>query len=119
MKKDNGFRYTLQFPAKTEEQRQVGALLEGLGSKKSALIVRAVAEYAARHPADETAIVVPVAAASPPGVTQEDVRRIVREMMQAAGESIQQDEAPFPQVTEPEDADITAMLAGLSLFSQK
>ena len=46
MKKDGKYRFTLQFPAVTEEQIAVGELLESLGNRKSALVVAAVLHFA-------------------------------------------------------------------------
>ena len=46
---DKGYRFTLQFPNRTESQVTVGELLERSGSKKSRLVVEAVAEYIERH----------------------------------------------------------------------
>lgn len=51
MKKDGKYRFNLQFPAETEEQIQVGELLERLGNRKSAVVVAALGEYLAAHPA--------------------------------------------------------------------
>ena len=50
MKKDGKYRYSLQFDAITDEQIQVGELLEKLGNRKSAIIVPALFEYIKRHP---------------------------------------------------------------------
>ena len=40
----------MQFDAITDEQIQVGELLEKLGNRKSAIIVPALFEYIKRHP---------------------------------------------------------------------
>ena len=50
MQTEKGYRFTLQFPNRTESQIMVGELLERSGSKKSRLVVEAVAEYIGRHP---------------------------------------------------------------------
>lgn len=49
MKKDGKYRFNLQFPAETEEQIQVGELLERLGNRKSAVVVAALSEYLLAH----------------------------------------------------------------------
>lgn len=51
MRKNGKYRFSLQFPAKTEEQIQAGELLERLGNRKSAVVVAALGEYLAAHPA--------------------------------------------------------------------
>ena len=51
MRKDGKYRFSLQFPAKTKEQIQAGELLERLGNRKSAVVVAALGEYLAAHPA--------------------------------------------------------------------
>ncbi|MBQ9687040.1 MAG: hypothetical protein IJV41_10940 [Oscillospiraceae bacterium] len=50
MKKDGKYRFTLQFPAVTDEQIAVGELLESMGNRKSALIVEAVRAFFDNHP---------------------------------------------------------------------
>ena len=50
--RNNGkYRFSLQFPAETEEQIQADELLERLGNRKSAVVVAALGEYLAAHPA--------------------------------------------------------------------
>ena len=51
MRKNGKYRFSLQFPAETEEQIQAGELLERLGNRKSAVVVAALGEYWAAHPA--------------------------------------------------------------------
>ena len=51
MRKNGKYRFSLQFPAETEEQIQAGELLERLGNHKSAVVVAALGEYLAVHPA--------------------------------------------------------------------
>ena len=50
LRRDDRFRFSLQWSADTEEKAKVGALLERLGNKKSDFIVLAVVEYLQRHP---------------------------------------------------------------------
>lgn len=50
MKKDNVYRFTLQFPGKTEEQIQAGDFLERLGSKKSKFLVSIICDYLRANP---------------------------------------------------------------------
>ncbi len=51
MRKNGKYRFSLQFPAETEEQIRAGELLERLGNRKSAVVVAALGEYLAAHPA--------------------------------------------------------------------
>lgn len=51
MRRNGKYRFSLQFPAETEEQIQAGELLERLGNKKSAVVVAALGEYLTAHPA--------------------------------------------------------------------
>ena len=50
MKTDNGYRFSLQFPAEDEEYRAVGDYLEALGRRKSDFIVQAVWAFLKQHP---------------------------------------------------------------------
>ena len=50
MRTEKGYKVTLQFPARTAEQRQAGEFLERLGSKKSRVVVRALTEYLQKYP---------------------------------------------------------------------
>lgn len=50
MKKNGKYRFSLQFPAESEEQIQVGELLERLGNRKSAVIVEALYSFTVAHP---------------------------------------------------------------------
>ncbi len=45
MKKDGKYRFSLQFSGDTQEKRDVGELLEGMGNRKSALIVEVLSRY--------------------------------------------------------------------------
>ena len=51
MRNNGKYRFSLQFPAETEEQIQADELLERLGNRKSAVVVAALGEYLAAHPA--------------------------------------------------------------------
>lgn len=50
MKKDGKYRFSLQFPADSEEQTHAGELLDRLGNRKSIVVVAALNEYLAAHP---------------------------------------------------------------------
>ena len=50
MKTSDGYRFGLQFRELSDAHRQVGAFLESLGNKKSAVVVTALIEYLHAHP---------------------------------------------------------------------
>lgn len=50
LRRDDRFRFSLQWSADTEEKARVGTLLERMGNKKSDFIVMAVVDYLERHP---------------------------------------------------------------------
>ena len=50
LRKDNRFRFTLQWSADTQERVAAGEFLERLANKKSDVIVLALWEYLERHP---------------------------------------------------------------------
>ena len=50
MKRDGKYRFSLQFPALTEQQIKVGDALERMGNRKSNIIVDAVSKYIDAHP---------------------------------------------------------------------
>lgn len=49
MKKDGKYRFSLQFSGDTKQKRDVGELLEGMGNRKSALIVEVLSRYILDH----------------------------------------------------------------------
>ena len=72
MRKNGKYRFTLQFPAETEEQIRAGELLERLGNRKSAVIIAALDEYLQAHPAlQNPKCKVEVNATSSPGILKE------------------------------------------------
>jgi hypothetical protein len=84
MKKEKVYRYSLQFPGKTDEQIRVGELLEQLGSRKSRLIIRAVSEYIETHP-DETAAFTLTRSAPPSAYSREELRTLLTEILAENG----------------------------------
>ena len=114
MRIDKGYRYTLQFPAYTLEQRQAGEFLERIGSKKSSVVVQAMTDYLRKNPdllEPGGTIHVTVGAR----LSREEVRAIIRE------ELARNNPPPLPEIDgAPPDADqektIDAMLANIGLF---
>lgn len=50
MKKDNTYRFNIQFRAVTDEQIQVGEFLSSLGRAKSSCIIEAIRQYMIANP---------------------------------------------------------------------
>lgn len=50
MKRDGSYRYSLKFPADSEENIRAGEMLEKYGNKKSVFIVQAINEYLDKYP---------------------------------------------------------------------
>lgn len=114
MKKNGKYRFTLQFPAETEEQIQAGELLERLGNRKSAVLVAALYEYLQAHPAlqnPECKIQITATHSYPP----EAIAKLVREMV---GEQLAQTGNMLPQETVGNSAglDVSEMLDNLEIF---
>jgi len=78
MRTEKGYKITLQFPAKTLEQRQAGEFLERLGSKKSRVVVQALTDYLQKHPdlLENGGMIRVDAVAS---LSKDEVRAIIRE----------------------------------------
>lgn len=123
LRKDDKFRFSLQWGSDTEEKVQVGLLLEQLGNRKSDFIVMAVADYVQRHPE----VVVPgvkVKITYQPRQTEAQLRETIRHMVRAAAEeylagkvqTTVKNEDPPVETIGPSEQDLDAMLAGLKLF---
>ncbi|MCM1376794.1 MAG: hypothetical protein NC245_17095 [Muribaculum sp.] len=124
MRRDDRFRFSLQWSADTEEKARVGAFLEQLGNKKSDFIVMAVMEYLEQHPE----ITIPGAKIKityQPIQTKEQLVEMVKNMASAAvkefleGKTLALANEQIEVVQEgPSEQDVDAMLAGLKLFDQ-
>ncbi len=125
MRRDDKFRFSLQWSADTQERLQAGDLLERLGNKKSDFIVMAVTDYIQRHPD----IAVPgskVKITFQATQTREQTLEMVRSMAKAALEELLADrsivlaaDGQQPDMTSsgPSEKDLDAMLAGLNFFN--
>lgn len=81
MRKNGKYRFSLQFPAETEEQIQAGELLERLGNRKSAVVVAALGEYLVAHPAlTSPECRVEITAAQ--NISSEQLREIVQQIIE-------------------------------------
>lgn len=125
LRRDDRFRFSLQWSADTEEKARVGALLEQLGNKKSDFIVIAIIDYLQRHPEMD----IPGAKVKityQPLHTKEQLLAMVREMVKTSvGEFLEgkavttaDDSLPPEMPSGPSEQDIDAMVASLKLFDQ-
>lgn len=116
MKKNGKYRFSLQFPCETEEQRKVGDLLDRLGNRKSAVVVAAVGEYILSHPElqlQNSKIEVRISS----GITQEKIEQMVRSLIDERLATLQMSEASKrEEVPEALTEDIETMLGNLDLF---
>ena len=125
MRRDDKFRFSLQWSADTEERARVGTLLDRMGNKKSDFIVMAIMEYLQRHPEADmpgAKIKIPYQ----PLHTKDQLLAMVRDMVKtsmgefmegktiASAEDNQLSEVPLG----PSEQDIDAMVASLKLFDQ-
>ena len=78
MRTEKGYRFTLQFPARSVEQQQAGAFLERLGSKKSSVVVQALTDYLQKHP-DLLEFGGTLHVGATASLSKEEVRAIIRE----------------------------------------
>jgi len=78
MRTEKGYRFTLQFPARSIEQQQAGAFLEHLGSKKSSVVVQALTDYLQKYP-DLLEFGGTIHLGATASLSKEDVRAIIRE----------------------------------------
>lgn len=115
MRRNGKYRFTLQFPADTEEQIQAGELLERLGNKKSAVLVAALCEYLQAHPALQNPackIELKATHCYPPEALAELVREMVGEQLAQAAGSMAQEPPNVPQT----GSDVAEMLENLEMF---
>ena len=122
MRRDDTFRFSLQWSADTEEKAKVGAFLEQLGNKKSDFIVMAVMEYLQRHPETSTPGV-KIKITYQPVRTEAQMRETLQDMARAAVAEFLEGKALVPATAQsqetqagPSEQDIDAMVAGLKLF---
>ena len=123
LRKDDKFRFSLQWGSDAEEKVQAGLLLEQMGNRKSDFIVTAVTEYIQRHP--EVAVPgVQIKISYQPRQTEEQLRETIRQMVKSAAEEylagksrlVEKNGEPPIEHIGPSEQDLNAMLAGLKLF---
>lgn len=125
LRRDDRFRFSLQWRADTEEKARVGALIEQLGNKKSDFIVMAVMDYLQRHP-DMDILGAKIKITYQPLHTKEQLLTMVRDMVKSSmSELLGGTPVPTAGINQPSEApqspseqDIDAMVASLKLFEQ-
>lgn len=123
LRRDDRFRFSLQWSADTEEKAKAGSFLEQLGNKKSDFIVMAVMEYLQRHP-EAAAPGGKIKITYQPLQTREQLVETVRGMVKASVDELLRgkiivpagDEQPPEQPAGPSEQDIDAMVASLKFF---
>jgi len=116
--RDN-YRFTVQWGGDTADKVQAGNALKGMWSRKSRLIVAAVADYVRRYP-DSIAPGHNLKANTEPPLTRSDVEEIVRAMIGAwpvkatpaiynAADSVSPDL--------PNESDLEFMVENLDMFT--
>jgi len=108
MRTENGYRFTLQFPCKTDQQRYIGEHLERLGSKKSSFIVKVLNEYLTHSPEQAQAGVA--------GLSRDDLKDVIREVLAERGMVIQLPDEPQP--AEASETNVDAMLDFMGFIKQ-
>lgn len=128
MKRDGKYRFSLQFPDTTEENRMVGELLERMGNRKSTLIVDAVREYLMHHPElqeEDCKIEISVTPVEPSENLEQLIRKLIEERIAApqpedrivnAGECGQGEKMLQAETADSLEEDISQMLDNLDLF---
>lgn len=123
LRRDDRFRFSLQWSADTEEKAKVGTFLEQLGNKKSDFIVMAVMEYLQRHP-EAAAPGAKIKITYQPRQTEEQLLETVRGMVKVSVDELLKGKMLVPAGSEqtseapagPSEQDIDAMVASLKFF---
>ena len=115
MKIDKGYKVTLQFPARTAEQRQAGEFLERLGSKKSRVVVQALTDYLQKHP-DLLEVGGTIHVDATTGLSRDEVRVIIREELARGNYAPSSEESDVPAGADQKNI-VDSMLDNLGLFN--
>lgn len=124
LRKDNRFRFSLQWGNDTQERVLAGEFLEKLGNKKSDFIVMAIWEYLQQHP-EAMAPGTKIKIMTQPLFSREqvlsEVRDLVRAYVEEAKLAIPADNTSSAQEakqTGPSADDLNDMLENLAVFEQ-
>lgn len=121
MKKDDKYRYSLQFGSESEEEIRAGEFLEKLGNKKSAVVVAAINAYLDSHPELQIPhCKIEVKVASAINYKQEELEKLFLKYMEKHFANVQlsgatESVAPA-NPSEASEADIAFMLENLDQF---
>lgn len=116
MKKENVYRFSLQFAADTEPRIRAGEFLERLGNKKSAVVVEALNDYLQKHPELQTETV-QIQIAVQADLRRQRLESLIRDIV---AEQLARSSTTDPSATGTSpalDADISQMLSNLELFT--
>lgn len=119
MIRDGKYRFSLQFPAETEEQIRAGNLLEQLGNRKSAIVVEAINVYLSEHPElldSRRKIQIKVDSNIVPERLEQMIRRIVEEKISAICIKDGDTAEAMEEVSDTLEADVAQMLGNLDMF---
>lgn len=122
MRKDNKFRFHLQWEADTQERIQVGTFLEQLGNRKSVVVIEALKQYMLDHPEilpSASKVVIQIHSSNTEAQILEKVQSMIdasvdRRMARLTVEASK--EAPAA-AADPSESDMDEMLQNLELFS--
>ena len=118
MKRDDMYRFCLQFGTDSEDEIRVGEFLESLGRKKSAVVVNALIEYLDNHPelaSGKASRHVKISTVTIDAL-EEHIRRLIEERLAGIDLSHAAHGAPSEQAKEVSQ-DIVDMLDDLDLFN--
>lgn len=118
MKNDKSFRFSLQFNNETEENRRVGEFLEGLGNRKSVVVVAALNEYLQNHPVENGCVKVEISSA----LSKETIAKMIEDIVSSKLANVvlanpSTSDREESDISEEITADVTAMLDNLDLFA--
>ena len=116
MRKNGKYRFSLQFPAETEEQIQAGEMLERLGNRKSTVVVAALGEYLAAHPAlssPQCKVEIKAVQSLLPEQLKEMIQKMLDERLMDA-----KDKKNLGEVASEGDNNITEMLNNMDIFGK-
>ena len=118
MKQNGKYRFSLQFPAESNDQVCVGEFLERLGNRKSAVIVAALKEYLSNHPelcCPDTHIKVQVETE----ISRRSVEALIRSILDERLAELALDSSNKANTSAHREAleqDISVMLGNLDMF---